>query len=145
VNRDILATIIEKQYCPAAVEQGSLDVGSGSLRRRYNEGTMEDIIITMDWSPGLPFKPELKACIQYLRNILTDGCDGGTSPENAQGSKAGGTVKMGEVTYGIMPQTTRQPATLPKWAKCDSVYVFPWFNTNNVWGRGWVVRILEPI
>lgn len=135
MSRATAATLIEKEFCPTAVKQGTLDSGSGALMRQYNQGSMDDVAIAIEWTPGLPFKPTMKECIEYLLGNLVDGCDGGNSPENAEGSKAGGSMKVGEVTYRITPLTLRQPANLAKWAGCDSVYK-GLFNDNNVWGRG---------
>ncbi|EHL03100.1 hypothetical protein M7I_1075 [Glarea lozoyensis 74030] len=122
LSREMLATLIETEFCPTAVKQGVLDVGAGSLSRRYNEGSMEDVTIAIEWVPGLPFQPNMKDCVDRLLGDLTDGCDG-NDPNNIDNSKAGGLVKVGEVTYRIDPQTSRQSATLTRWAGCDSIHI----------------------
>ncbi|PSK42249.1 hypothetical protein B9Z65_4163 [Elsinoe australis] len=135
VSQPTLSDIITNKFCPDAVAQGTLDTNSGSISRSYNPGTMEAVSVSMDWAPGLDFKPNLDDCKQYLLARLTDGCDGNDPTGNPVDYKAGGSMVVGDVTYRITPTAIRQPATDGIKARCDSTYKAA-FNEYWTWGHG---------
>ena len=134
VAREVLRHIIENKFCPDAVAQGTLDKDSGSIMRRYNEKTMEEAIIAIDYRPGLDFKLNQSDCVRYLLGDITDGCDG-NDPANPENYKGGGSIRVSEVNYRIEPQTLRQPASKGKQGGCSTTWQ-ALFNDNWVWGHG---------
>lgn len=133
VAPDDLKDRIEKDFCPAAVKQGALDTGSGSLGRTYNERTPESVVISMEWAPGLNFKPNLDDCKKYL-HAISDGCDG-NDPHNPANYKAGGSMKVGDVTYHILPLSLRQPASDGLKGSCTCEYKLL-YDECEIWGHG---------
>lgn len=134
VTRDTLKDIIEDQFCPDAVDQGTLDEGSGALFRIYLEGTVEEVGIAIEWEPGLDFKPNTDDCVRYLKDMILDGCDG--SDDNPMNWKGGGKVTVGDVKYRIDPRAPRQPAPDEPWGGCDTTYKAA-FDDVWIWGSGW--------
>lgn len=61
-----LADII-KEFCDTAKKQGAQDPGSGSLVRKYFEGTNEEISLAIDWVPGQ--KIDLDKCVEHMNVI----------------------------------------------------------------------------
>lgn len=56
VARDGLADHIQKEFCPEAVKQGGPDKDSGSIVRLYNQGTPEEVSISLDVPPGALYR-----------------------------------------------------------------------------------------
>lgn len=125
VNRDIVKDSIQNSFCPDAVKKGP-------IQERYNQGTPEEVVITLQGPNG--FKPSIEDCTKYLLATITDGCDG-NNPQNPANYKGGGTETIGDVVYTIQPQTLRQPAVKALQYGCDSTYKFL-FNEYTVWGHG---------
>ncbi|OIW34633.1 hypothetical protein CONLIGDRAFT_688528 [Coniochaeta ligniaria NRRL 30616] len=115
-------------------QQGGLDKDSGSIARRYNQGTMDEVSLGIDYAPGLDFKPNMPDCVRYMLAELTDGCDG-NDPNNPENFKGGGTMKVGPVAYQIGPQTARQPAKSGLQGGCDGTYKVLW-DEFTMWGNG---------
>ena len=135
VGRDTIADIIQKQYCPDAVKQGKLDANSASIARTYNKGTPEEVSVSIDYKPGLDFKPNMDDCVRLLLGRDVDGCDG-NDPKNPLNWKGGGQVMVnGQIRYAVTPQALRQPTITKVGGGCDSTYDFL-FNAYTVWGAG---------
>ncbi|KAI1142334.1 subtilisin-like protein [Hypoxylon sp. FL0543] len=132
-ERDVLKNLIETKFCPDAAKQGHLDKNSGSIARNYNPGNPDQTAISMDYKPGLNFKPNEGDCAKYLM-LAVDGCDG-NNPKNPENYKGGGSVAVGPVTYRVTPQALRQPSENGEQAGCDSSYK-ALFNEYTVWGHG---------
>ncbi|KAK9774038.1 putative Peptidase S8/S53 domain-containing protein [Seiridium cardinale] len=135
VGRDELKRIIEKEFCPTAVEQRTLDSGSAAIMRSYNSGKMDAVAVAIEWPPNAQFEPNPDDCHKYLLQEIVDGCDG-DNPDNPENFKGGGFFSVGDVTYRITPLTLRQPPKNGKQGGCDCTYNFAdtrcW-----VWGSGW--------
>ncbi|ORX91632.1 peptidase S8/S53 domain-containing protein [Clohesyomyces aquaticus] len=131
-DRERALTIIDDKFCPDAAKQGHLDEGSGSIARTYNEGSLEEVHIAMDWNPGENFKPDLEKCKSMMHEI-TDSCDLDSSKWKSGGEKVDGVVK-----YRWNVQRERQPIDRAKpWGGCSSHYK-GLFDQNTVWGGGWL-------
>ncbi|KAK9420104.1 putative Peptidase S8/S53 domain-containing protein [Seiridium unicorne] len=135
VGRDELKRIIDKEFCPTAVEQKTLDSGSAAIMRSYNSGKMDAVAVAIEWLPNIQFEPNPDDCHKYLLQEIVDGCDG-DDPHNPENFKGGGLLSVGDVTYRITPLTLRQPPKNGKQGGCDCTYNFAdtrcW-----VWGSGW--------
>lgn len=109
------------------------------ISQRYHEGSLEDVIISLDYNCQNPDPSVLtrQSCVRYLGGELTDGCDIPDPAANPNNYKGGGTASLGDVTYRIEPQAQRQPAMQGKMGGCDSTYKFL-FNEYTVWGRAWL-------
>ncbi|KAG9228985.1 hypothetical protein BJ875DRAFT_446379, partial [Amylocarpus encephaloides] len=133
VSFDGLKDRIQKEFCPDAVKQGGPDKDSGSIVRRYNEGTPEQISIAIDvLTGGVP--PNEGDCEKHFLELI-DGCDG-NDPKNSLNYKAGGVFTGGKSIYRMDPQSPRQPASNGKKGGCDSSYKLL-YNEYTVWGQGW--------
>ncbi|KAK6063014.1 Subtilisin-like protease 3 [Seiridium cupressi] len=134
-GRDELKRIIDKEFCPTAVEQKTLDSGSAAIMRSYNSGKMDAVAVAIEWLPNIQFEPNPDDCHKYLLQEIVDGCDG-DDPDNPENFKGGGLFSVGDVTYRITPLTLRQPPKNGKQGGCDCTYNFAdtrcW-----VWGSGW--------
>ncbi|KAG9237195.1 peptidase S8/S53 domain-containing protein [Amylocarpus encephaloides] len=134
VARSTIADLVVREFCPTAVLQGVQDTNAGSIMRRYNEGTVEDVSISITWAPGLPFNPNVEDCKKYLGTIV-DGCDG-NEPNNPENYKGGGSIKVGEVEYRVEPKAVRQLAAEGKTGGCRTSYKW-YYNEAWMWGHGW--------
>lgn len=134
-GRETLRSIIEDHFCPDAVAQGGLDKDSGSISRRYNQGTMDEVALGIDYAPDLDFRPNMPDCVRYLLAELTDGCDGNDPDHNPENYKCGGTMKVGPVAYQIWPQAVRQSAKSGLQGGCDGTYKVLW-DEFTMWGHG---------
>ncbi|PMD34303.1 hypothetical protein L207DRAFT_547542 [Hyaloscypha variabilis F] len=123
VTHDLIKDTISNTFCPAAVKQGPIS-------QRYNQGTPEEVVITLTGPNG--FKPSLTDCTNYLLGAITEECDTSSPPPNYKG---GGTETIGNVVYSIQPQNVRQPAAKGLQYGCDSTYKVV-FNEYTVWGHG---------
>ncbi|KAK2877265.1 hypothetical protein FQN49_001289 [Arthroderma sp. PD_2] len=119
VTRDTLDDLIRDTFCPKAEGQGALDENSGSISRRYLEGTVEEVDIAMDWMPGANFKPNATTCNEFLHVIL-DGCNVPSKEfPNPMNWKGGGSVQVGPVKYRIEPKIIRLPAPKTPQGVCE--------------------------
>jgi hypothetical protein len=117
VPRETLRRLVEDQFCPTAVEQGTLDKDSGSLMRKYYEGTVDETHLALEWTPDLPYKPTMEDCKQYLMQAV-DACSLPDTDTNPFNLKAGGRVTAhpaglaGPVGFVVAPmsETPRLPA-----------------------------------
>lgn len=125
VSHDIVKDSIENHFCPDAVKKGP-------NQQKYDEGTPEEVIITLTGPGG--FKPSLDDCKSYLTGLIIDGCDG-NDPKNPENYKGGGKVTIGNVAYQIQPQSLRQAAAKGIQYGCHSSYK-ALFNEYTVWGHG---------
>jgi hypothetical protein len=125
ITRDIVKDSIQNSFCPDAVSKGP-------IQERYNQGTPEEVVITLQGPNG--FKPSSDECTKYLLAVITDGCDG-NNPQNPANYKGGGTETIGDIVYTIQPQALRQPAVEAVQYGCDSSYKVL-FNEYTVWGHG---------
>ncbi|KAH8585999.1 hypothetical protein B0O99DRAFT_586533 [Bisporella sp. PMI_857] len=132
LNRKTLAENI-KTYCAEVARQGIQDKNSGSLERKYNTGTMEEVSISMHWPSGLAFKLREDEC--YMADDFSLGCDG-NDPENPMNWKAGGSFRVGKVEYVIQPMATRPTAPKKTWAHCKTRYDFL-YDSYWIQGGGW--------
>lgn len=135
VERDALQSAIQDHFCPDAVAQGRLDKDSASIMRRYNQGTMDDVTVAINYAPGLNFKPNTADCVNSLLGDVTDGCDGNDPTGNPDNYRGGGIVNLGAVGYQIEPQAVRQLAKSGLQGGRDSTYKFLW-NEYTMWGHG---------
>ncbi|KAF2176956.1 subtilisin-like protein [Zopfia rhizophila CBS 207.26] len=131
VDRKTIKKLIDDIFCKNAAEQGHLDENSGSISRVYNQGSMEQLAIAMDWRPGLDFKPDEQKCKDIMYELM-DGCD-----TNSNKWKGGGEKMDGEVKYRWGPEATRQPIDVAPFGGCDNTYKFV-LDDNAVWGSGWL-------
>ena len=119
-------------FCADAAKQGKQDPGSGSLQRKYNLGTPEEISLAIDWPSGLPdFKPDEQTCKDTMNDISVN-CDG-NDPVNPRNWKGGGTNTAGKVKYGIYPLAVRQPLLKKPTGHLESTGLKFWLS-----GAGWV-------
>jgi hypothetical protein len=132
IERDGLPNLIKQEFCPDAVKQGGPDKDSGSIVRLYNQGTPDEVSITIDSSSGNPI-PNESDCETHLLTI-TDGCDG-NDPNNPANYKEGGLFTVGSNKYHIDPQALRQPASDGLKGGCDSSYK-ALYNEYTLWGAG---------
>lgn len=93
-------------FCEDAEKQGGLDENSGAISRHYNDKKSDHVKVMMEWQPGLGFKPNKEDCIKYLDQIKTK-CDKKYEKANPLNWKHGGTVRVGNITYSLAPQTER--------------------------------------
>ncbi|KAI9890439.1 MAG: hypothetical protein M1814_003923 [Vezdaea aestivalis] len=107
-------------FCGQAAKQGTLDKDSGSIGRKFFAGTPNEVDISMDWTPGLDFKPNQADCIAIL-NHISDDCDG-NDPNNPMNWKGGGKIVNGKVTYNITPKALRQPLPNKPGGTCSDGY-----------------------
>ncbi|KAB5531313.1 hypothetical protein GE09DRAFT_1251915 [Coniochaeta sp. 2T2.1] len=124
VERDLLRAIIEDKFCPDFV-------GHGSISRRYNENTMADVQISIEYNSNEPRTKDL--CIRYLLGELVDACY--HPADNPANYKAGGTAILGDVTFKIEPQANRQDTRPGVDMGCSSAYK-GFYNEYWVWGHG---------
>lgn len=73
INRDGIMKVIDT-FCDEAAKQGTLDKDSGSIARNYHKDTPEEVNISMDYRPGLNWRPMKDKCVEQMM-IVTDGCD----------------------------------------------------------------------
>ncbi|PMD63075.1 uncharacterized protein K444DRAFT_641457 [Hyaloscypha bicolor E] len=125
VTRDIVKDSIQNSFCPDAVIKGP-------IQERYNQGTPEEVVITLQGPNG--FKPSSDDCTKYLLAVITDGCDS-NSPQNPANYKGVGIETIGDIAYTIQPQALRQPVVKAIQYGCDSSYKAQ-FNEYTVWGHG---------
>ena len=143
VSRDVLRSIIEDQFCPDAVKQGGLDKNSASIMRRYNKDTMEEVVVAIDFAPGLNFKPNKDDCVRYLLGDITDACDANNNT-NHYNYKGGGFEKVGPVGYRVEPQTVRAGSYIGPSGRCEGSVHILWdeFTVRGTgfagddWGKG---------
>ncbi len=133
VTRDIVKDSIQNSFCPDAVSKGP-------IQERYNQGTPEEVVITLQGPNG--FKPSSDECKKYLLAAITDGCDG-NNPQNPANYKGGGTETIGDISYTIQPQALRQLAVKGVQYGCDSSYRVL-FNEYTVWGHGYADSSVFP-
>jgi len=128
VARETLRRAIEDDFCNLAL--------TTPVSRRYHEGTLEHVVISLAHDTPTPDPSVLTrdACVRYLLGDVTDACY--FPDDNPANYKAGGAATLGGVTYAIEPQTQRQPAGVEGGSGCDSTYGFL-HNSYVVWGRGW--------
>ena len=69
VSRDTLANNIGI-YCADAAKQGVQDKDSGSLVRSYNQGTPNELTLSMEWPSGLAFTLVESDCNNYMTAIM---------------------------------------------------------------------------
>lgn len=138
VARETLRSAIQDDFCNA-------DLSGPVLDRRYNENTMEAVVISLrhdDAGQATPDPSVLTkdSCVRYLLGDLVDGCDADDpAGANPAGFKAGGTATLGGVQYRVEPRAARQPAadaTAGRGSGCDCTNAFLW-NDLVAWGRGW--------
>lgn len=133
VERDGLADHIQKEFCPNAVKQGSLDKDSGSIVRQYNQGTPDEVSISINVPPATPM-PSKGDCGTHLLAITND-CDR-NDPNNPANYKGGGLFTVGINKYNINLQALCQPASDGVKGGCDSSYK-ALYNDYTLWGAGW--------
>lgn len=133
IDRDGLANLIKQEFCPDAVKQGGPDKDSGSIVRRYNQGTTDEVSIAIDLSSGTPIPNEGDGETHLL--TITDGCDGNDS-NNPANYKGGCLFTDGSNKYHIDPQALRQLASDGVKGGCDSSYK-ALYNEYTLWGAGW--------
>lgn len=135
VARETLRAAIQDDFCAAGP--------SVRLSRRYNAGSMEDVVVSLDFYQPNPDSSVLgrDACVRYLLAEVTDGCDGNDPEGNPGNYKGGGSATLGGAIYRVEPQTLRQPAKRATedghGYGCDSTFKFLW-NSYVVWGHGWL-------
>lgn len=105
MGRDALNTAIGT-FCGAAEAQGVQDPGSGSLVRKYNEGSPDAVSLSIDWPSGSGFKPKKTDCVGYMTTVM-DSCDAGDPKNNPLNWKHGGYNQVGDQRYNIAPMTER--------------------------------------
>lgn len=131
VARETLRSAIQDDFCNANL--------NNPFYRRYNENTMEDVAISLQYTDPNPDTSVITrdSCVQYLLGDITDGCDGDDPAGNPANFKGGGTATLGGVQYRIEPQAVRQPAEhgTERGSGCDCTNTFLW-NDFVVWGRG---------
>ncbi|KAI9157900.1 hypothetical protein HJFPF1_05884 [Paramyrothecium foliicola] len=131
-SRGMLEWLVREEFCPDAVSSG-LDQDSASIVRTYNEGTLDEVTLSMDYEPSLGFSPDYDTCVYMMRDRIVDGCD-----THSNDAKAGGRVSTSDiaVTYNVFPRAMRQPAHDSEKSDCRSSYR-ALYNEYNVWGSGW--------
>ncbi|KAG9238746.1 hypothetical protein BJ875DRAFT_450238 [Amylocarpus encephaloides] len=87
------------KFCSEAARQGVQDSNSGSIARRYNPDTGEEVGLNMDWAPGLPFSLVESECVAHM-SLVMNNCDG-NNPQNPMNWKHGGALQVGPVRYAI--------------------------------------------
>lgn len=123
VIRDKFMSVVD-EFCDMAEKQGHPDTDSRSISRKRFSGTVNELSITIDWEPGLDFKPNSGDCKRIMGEIA-DSCD---VPGQYKG---GGEKSVGKVTYKWKPETKHK-----FWAGCEWKY-WPSHNQYWVWGAGW--------
>ncbi|KAK2846342.1 hypothetical protein FQN49_005817, partial [Arthroderma sp. PD_2] len=141
-TRGTIHDLMNTKFCPEAVNQTTLDENSGSISRTYLQGTLEEMVIAMDWAPEVKFTPDSKSCERFLHEIL-DGCDG-NNPDNPMNWKSGGSILAGLVKYRIEPKAPRKPALKAPGGGCDTTLKNTYSLGRNrgytqawIWGVGW--------
>ena len=136
VDHEELANLIKQKFCPDAVKQGSPDKDSGSIVRRYNQGTLDEVSISIDLSHSTS-TPNENDCETNFKQII-DGCDPGNDSKdnNPANFKGGGLLTDGINKYHIDPQALRQPAFNEVKGGCNSAWKAV-YNEYTVWGAGW--------
>lgn len=107
MGRDAMNDAIGK-FCDEAAAQGGHDKDSGSLRREYNGGSPDHIVLSMDWPQEIDFKPDANVCRDKM-GVVMDSCDG-NDPNNPMNWKHGGTNTVDWTKYNVLPQTEKYKA-----------------------------------
>ena len=138
-----------EQFCYDAVEQGRRDKDSGSISRRYYDGTKEHVKITVDFGGKDEFLHSRYFCEGALKDI-SDQCSEPHEKTNPWNVKAGGTYEFDGYKYWLEPQVERAPPGHAYGGGCRCTWNFPKMKEWKVWGHGWggvweVDRIREEI
>ncbi|KAI0145417.1 hypothetical protein GGR57DRAFT_480152 [Xylariaceae sp. FL1272] len=127
-------------FCATAVAQGVQDKDSGSVVRKYNHGTLDEVDISVDWPSGVQIPFNEAECNKQLKATSTN-CDG-NDPANPMNWKGGGTTTITstnpdlKVLYHITPKRSRQPLPNSPGGSCDVEYKFL-YDEFWIWGNGY--------
>ncbi|KAK4446983.1 peptidase S8/S53 domain-containing protein [Podospora aff. communis PSN243] len=140
VNRDLLYSWITTDFCAKSEKKDYFDGNSGWKSARYAIGTMEDVIIGIQFRGAQWFAIPSEECTNRMMDLV-DNCDMQNPSSNPANYKAGGyyvTSKNGQViTFDIWPMATRQPAEDGIRGGCNCTYDEVAGTTNfEVWGHG---------
>ncbi|RKU41844.1 hypothetical protein DL546_005567 [Coniochaeta pulveracea] len=129
VERETVRKAVQQDFC--------VQVPPQSFSKRYNGGSMEDMVLSIQYDGRTPLDHTINSagCVQFLLGELADGCDAANNPNNWKG---GGVADLTGVKYTVTPMAERQPANVARLGICrrgvnglrDHEYL--------VIGRGWL-------
>jgi hypothetical protein len=132
IERNMLSDLINSTYCPK-LEGATGPVGTG----HYLSDTPESVEIGITDGDTPNYVPSPDECVQNFHKLL-NGCnyDHSTNPMNW---KAGGEVKMKDLTYSITPTETRPqaPQKPSAWCQLQECEADGWCPVY-LWGAGWL-------
>ena len=100
--------LIANDFCPSAGRRDSLQQAPFSISRTYNDGTPNQVTLTMDLESGLNAEGGREDCVKHLM-MAVDDCD--TSADvNPANYKGGGFATIGKDTYRVSLGSPRAAA-----------------------------------
>ncbi|KAI8181368.1 hypothetical protein K4K54_000405 [Colletotrichum sp. SAR 10_86] len=143
VERNQLAEIIEKEFCPEASKQEFPDgrelfIGLSRFTRRYRENRPDAVSLSIQFPAGIYYPVNRESCIDIMRGKLLDTCDGRSS-SNPVPFKAGGSYLAGGIKYRMDPLSVRTKASngFKSGCKIEVGSGRRVISGVKIWGAGW--------